>query len=62
MTGRLEEYLIRYIDEFGEGFPMIPLGWGRTEDEIIEIIDRCLKEKKDVYELKMIEEDSEVQF
>lgn len=60
MADRLDEYLIKYIDEFGEGFPMIPLGWGRTEDEIVEIIEKCLKEKKDVYQLGILKNDPKV--
>lgn len=53
----MEKKLREYVDMFGEGFPMIPLGWGRTDEEVIEIIDRCLKEKKDVYELGLVNEE-----
>ena len=62
MMSKLDEYLQKYIDEFEDGFPMIPLAWGRSDDEIVEIIKRCLKEKKDVYQLKILEEDPEVDF
>lgn len=52
----MEKKMQEYRDAFGEGFPMIPLGWGRTEDEIIEVIDKCLEEKKDVYEMGLVNE------
>lgn len=56
----LDIKLEEYINEFGEGFPMYQLGRGRTEEETIGIIDRCLKEKKDVYELGLITDDDDV--
>lgn len=45
-----------YAERFGDGFPMIPLGWGREESEIIAIIDRCLESGKDVYEMGLVED------
>ena len=47
----LEKKLGEYAEMFGDGFPTIPLGWGRTDEELIAIIDECLKAKKDVYAL-----------
>ena len=47
----MEGYLDKYYDEFGEAFPMIPLMWGRTEEEVVQIIKKCLSEHKDAYEL-----------
>ena len=52
----LMKKLKEYAKTFGEGFPMIPLGWGRDDDEVIALIDRCLKEKKDAYELGLVNE------
>lgn len=43
--------LKQYDAMFEGGFPTIPLALSRTEDEIIEIIDSCISEKKDVYDL-----------
>jgi len=43
--------LKQYNDMFEGGFPTIPLALSRTDKEIIEIIDRCISEKKDVYDL-----------
>ena len=58
----LDQKLKEYIQAFGEGFPMIPLGWGRSEEEVIEIIDRCLKEKKDAYALGYVEDGDDFQY
>lgn len=53
----LDEYLAKYIEAFDDGFPMYQLGRGRTDDEIVEIIKRCLKAGKDAYELGLVELD-----
>ena len=47
-----------YYDHFGECFPSIPLRWGRTDEEVIEMIDQCLAEDKDVYEMGILPEPS----
>jgi len=43
--------LSQYEDVFGDSFPTIPLMRSRTEEEIIEIIEKCISEKKDVHEM-----------
>ena len=53
----LDEYLQKYVDTFGEGFPMYQLGRTRTESEIINIIDGCLKAGKSAYELGLVADD-----
>jgi len=53
MTEKLESY----YERFGDGFPMIPLGWGRTDEQIIAIIDECLEKNKDVYELGYVNDE-----
>lgn len=58
----MEMYLEEYFNEFGEAFPMIPLAWGRTEEEIVKIIKRCIKEQKDVYELGYVTESEDVMY
>jgi hypothetical protein len=58
----LDKKMQEYARQFDDGFPMIPLGWGRSETEIIEIIDKCLKENKDVYELGYIENNSDIDY
>lgn len=51
----MDEMLDKYAEMFDDGFPMIPLGWGRSESEIIDIIKECLDKGKDVYELGYVE-------
>lgn len=57
-----EEYLRKYMEQFGDSFPMIPLGWGRTREEVIAIIKECLDKKKDVYALGYVEDDEDIDF
>lgn len=54
------ELFEEYAKRFGDGFPMIPLGFGRSEKEVEVIIKRCLKEGKDAYELGLLEDNDEV--
>ena len=58
----MDDKLDAYAEKFGEGFPMMPLAWGRTDDEVIEIIDDCLSNGKDVYELGYVEDDDDVMY
>lgn len=53
----MDEKLQEYADKFGEGFPMMPAAWGRTEEEVIRIIDECISKDKDAYALGYVEED-----
>ena len=46
-----DKKIMEYNKRFEDGFPMMPLAWGRTEEQVIKIIDHCLKANKDVYEL-----------
>lgn len=54
------ELFEEYAKRFGDGFPMIPLGFGRSEKEVEAIIKRCLDEGKDAYELGLLEDNNEV--
>lgn len=56
----LDEYLLKYLKKFNEGFPMIPLGWGRSEKEVIKLIKQCLDEGKTVYELGLLDTDEDI--
>lgn len=47
----LDDYMMEYLDKFGEGFPMYQLGRGRSQGEIIEMIKDCLENSLDVYEM-----------
>ena len=60
MGRELQEKMKKYLETFYEGFPTYPLAWGRSDDEVIEIIDNCLRKKKDVYELGYVKDDDEV--
>ena len=53
---KLMNKLAEYKKAFADGFPTIPLAWGRTDNEVIAIIDECLKKKKDVYQLGYVKE------
>lgn len=50
MSEQVLNALNRYYDAFDDSFPMAAMP-GVEEDEVIEIIDRCIYEKKDVYDL-----------
>lgn len=51
MTTELMEKLKIYERTFGNFFPTIPLLETHSPDEAIQIINRCISEHKDVYEL-----------
>ena len=53
----LMDKLDEYRKVFGEGFPMIPLAWGRDDDEIIKLIDQCISKKKSVYDLGLVNDE-----
>lgn len=56
----MDEWMEKYIDAFGEGFPMYQVGRGRTEEETIKIIRECIEKKKDAYELGYATDDNEI--
>lgn len=45
----LKMALEAYDEAFNDSFPTIPLLRGRTDAEAVEMIEKCLKENKDVY-------------
>lgn len=51
-----------YEKKFGDSFPTMPLMYGKTKEEMIEIIDRCIRENKDVYELGILSLDEDVMY
>lgn len=53
------ELLGEYAKKFGEGFPMIPVAWGKTEKELRKIVEECIKKGKTAYELGYAKEDDE---
>lgn len=48
-----------YNKRFPEGFPAVPL-LDNGDEWCIKIIDRCLKEGKDVYEMGYLKDDPDV--
>lgn len=58
----LDDKLLEYAEKFGDGFPMIPLGWGRTDEEIIKIIDKCINANKDAYGMGYVKEDLDIEY
>ncbi|MCD7807939.1 MAG: hypothetical protein LUH02_01245 [Erysipelotrichaceae bacterium] len=57
MSDRLVEYLDKYNNSFDDAFPTIPLLVGRSEEEVIQMIELCLKENKDVIQMGYYKED-----
>lgn len=50
MSEKLQKALERYKKKFNDDFPTIPFdSW--EDAEIIDIIDECIEENKDVYDL-----------
>ena len=47
---KLQKALERYKKKFNDDFPTIPFE-SQEDEEIIDIIDECIEENKDVYDL-----------
>lgn len=50
MNEKLQKTLERYKEKFNDDFPTIPFE-SQEDEEIIDIIDECIEENKDVYDL-----------
>ena len=50
MSEKLQKALERYKKKFNDDFPTIPFD-SREDAEIIDIIDECIEENKDAYDL-----------
>lgn len=57
MNEALEAALKRYMDTFDDSFPSFQLMNGRTDDEVIKMIDECIAENKDVYDMGFLKDD-----
>ena len=51
MSEKLQKAYELYKKTFNDNFPTVPLADSMTEGEIIDLIDECVEEKKDVYDL-----------
>lgn len=58
----VDEYLQKYAETFGEGFPMYQLGRTRSDAEIIEIIKGCLDAGKTAYDMGLVTDDLDVEY
>lgn len=58
----MDELLRRYNERFGDAFPTFEIMRTRSDDEVIEIIKRCLAEDKDAYELGYVTDDLDVYY
>lgn len=50
MNEKLQKALEQYKEKFNDDFPTIPFE-SQEDEEIIDIIDECIEENKDVYDL-----------
>lgn len=50
MGDKLLHALEQYEKTFDDSFPTVPMS-GRAEEEIIDIINKCVSLKKDVYDM-----------
>lgn len=50
MNEKLQKALEWYKEKFNDDFPTIPFE-SQEDEEIIDIIDECIEENKDVYDL-----------
>lgn len=51
MEKQIEEALNLYLQIFDDGFPTIPLRYSRSDEEILKMINNCIEQKKDVFQL-----------
>ena len=51
MKKEVEEAIKLYDETFEDTFPTIPLLMDIPDDEVIEMINKCVAEGKDVYEM-----------
>lgn len=51
MEEKLDALMMDYTKTFGEGFPSFQVFRGRETQECIDIVEKCLRERKDAYEL-----------
>lgn len=55
MENKLQKMYNEYKKKFNDDFPTIPLAVSLEDKEIIEIIENCISQNKDVYELGYLE-------
>ena len=55
----MEKLMDKYLELFNDGFPMFQMQ-SKTEEEIRAILERCIKEKKDAYDLGYVSDDADI--
>lgn len=61
MSEKLQKAFERYEKKFNDSFPTIPFS-SREDGEIIDIIDECIEENKDVYDLGYLSLDDDIMY
>lgn len=56
----MDEWLKKYAEAFDDGFPTIPLAFGRSDEEVIALIKQCLDAGKDAYDMGIIEDNTDL--
>lgn len=57
----LDEVLNAYEETFDDSFPMFPM-MGTPPNKIIDMINECISQKKDVYDMGYLSLDGEVKY
>lgn len=57
MGDKLLQALEQYEQVFDDSFPTIPMS-GHTEEEMIDMINKCISEKKDAYDMGYLDIDA----
>lgn len=60
MSEKLIEALDQYEKTFNDGFPTVPLMSEHDEPELIKMIEACIAEKKDAYDMGYLELDEDI--
>ena len=55
----LDEALKVYEETFDDSFPMFPM-MGTPPDEVVKMINKCVSEKKDVYDMGYLSLDGDI--
>lgn len=51
MSEKLKKAYEKYKKKFNDDFPTIPLAESMSEEEIMAMIDECISNNKDVYDM-----------
>lgn len=62
MEEQLDDLLFQYNLKFKEGFPTYQLFRGRTDQECIEMVQRCLDKGKTAYQLGLLSDSEDIQY